>query len=162
MDSIVIYGSRTGNTRKIAETIAGVLGRYGSVRLLPAEDAVAAVPRPGDVLVVGGPTEGRTMTPVVRSYLDAIGAGGLRGVTAAAFDTRVHWPRWLSGSAAVAIARRRRRLGATVVGPEGSFIVAMRGPALEPGEVERAAAWASGLALAASREVAAAAGWTAR
>ncbi|TMC06202.1 MAG: flavodoxin family protein [Chloroflexi bacterium] len=164
MNSIVVYGSRTGNTQKVAAAIAGVLRQRGGVRLLPAEDAAAAVPHPGDLLVVGGPTEGHTMTPAVREYLDAAGANGLRGVAAAAFDTRVDWPRWLSGSAAAAIATRLRRLGASVIVPEGSFIVTMKGPALEPGELERAAAWAAALADAATAALAprATAGGTAR
>jgi len=110
------------------------------------------VPQPGDLLVVGCPTEGHTMTPVVRQYLDAMSASGLRGVAAATFDTRVGWPRWLSGSAAAAIARRLRRLGAHVVDPEGSFLVTRQSPVLLPGELERARAWAGALADAATPE----------
>jgi flavodoxin len=64
MNSIVICGSRFGNTRKVAEAIAGVLRERGDVRVLAAEEASAVVPHPGDLLVVGGPTEGHTMTPV--------------------------------------------------------------------------------------------------
>jgi flavodoxin len=150
MNSIVIYGSRTGNTRRIAETIAGVLRQRGEVQLLLAEDAPPTVSRDADLLVVGGPTEGHTMTPAVLRCLDGMGSAGLRGVMAAAFDTRVRWPRWLSGSAAAAIARTLRRHGARVIGPEGSFIVTMRGPALEPGELERATSWAAALAEATS------------
>jgi Flavodoxin len=106
MSSYVIYGSRFGNTQKIAEAMADVLRQRGDVRLVPAEEAGAVVPHPGDLLIVGCPTEGHTMTPVVRRWLDAMGANGLWGVTAAAFDTRVDWPRWLS---AVAVRLRRRR-----------------------------------------------------
>ena len=156
MSSYVIYGSRFGNTQKIAEAMADVLRQQGDVLLLPAEEAGAIVPRPGDLLVVGCPTEGHTMTPVVRQYLDAMGAIGLRGVTAAAFDTRVGWPRWLSGSAAVAIARRLRRLGAHVIHREGSFLVSRPSPALLPGELDRAGAWAAALAQAAATDLAAA------
>lgn len=156
MSSFVIYGSRFGNTQKVAEAIADVLRRRGDVQLLPAEEASGVSPRPGDLLVVGGPTEGHTMTPVVRQCLDGMSAKGLQGVTAAAFDTRVGWPRWLSGSAAAAIARRLRRLGARVVHPEGSFLVTRNNPALEPGELERASAWAATLAEVAAPERAAA------
>ena len=154
MSSYVIYGSRFGNTQRIAEAIADVLRQRGDVLLLPAEEAGAIVPHPGDLLVVGCPTEGHTMTPVVRRYLDAMGAKGLRGVTGAAFDTRVDWPRWLSGSAAVAIARRLLRLGAHLVHPEGSFLVTRQNPALLPGELERARAWAAALAEAATPDLA--------
>lgn len=149
MNSIVVYGSRFGNTQRVAEAIAGVLRERGDVRLLPAEEASTVVPRHGDLLVVGGPTEGHTLTPAVRQYLEALRAHGLWGVKAAAFDTRVGWPLWLSGSAAHPIARMLCRLGASMVGPEGSFIVTRQSPALLPGELERARAWAAALAEAA-------------
>jgi menaquinone-dependent protoporphyrinogen IX oxidase len=42
MNRIVVYGSRFGNTRKVAESIAGVLRERGDVRLLPAEERVRA------------------------------------------------------------------------------------------------------------------------
>jgi flavodoxin len=149
MNSIVIYGSRFGNTQRVAEAIAGVLCERGDVRLLPAEEASAVVPHAGDLLVVGGPTEGHTLTPAVRQYLEALRPYGLWGVKAAAFDTRVDWPRWLSGSAAHPIARMLCRLSADMVGPEGSFLVTRQNPALLPGELERARAWAVALAEAA-------------
>jgi flavodoxin len=53
VNSIVIYGSRLGNTRKVAEAIAGVLRERGDVRLLPAEEASTVAPRSGDLLLVG-------------------------------------------------------------------------------------------------------------
>ena len=107
------------------------------------------VPEPGDLLVVGGPTEGHTMTPAVRRYLEALRPHGLRGVKAAGFDTRVDWPRWLSGSAAHPIARTLCRLGASMVGPEGSFLVTRQSPALLPGVLARAQTWAAAVAEAA-------------
>jgi flavodoxin len=149
MNSIVVYGSRFGNTQRVAEAIAAVLRERGDVRLLPAEEATTVVPQRGDLLVVGGPTEGHTMTAPVREYLEALRPHGLRGVGAAAFDTRVGWPRWLSGSAAHPIARVLCRLGASMVGPEGSFLVTRQNPALLSGELERARAWAAALAEAA-------------
>jgi flavorubredoxin len=149
MNSIVIYGSRFGNTQRVAEAIAGVLRERGDVRLLPAEEASAVVPHAGDLLVVGGPTEGHTWTPAVREYLEALRPHGLRGVKAAAFDTRVGWPQWLSGSASYPIARKLTRLGARIITPEGSFLVSRQNPALLPGELERARAWAVALAEAA-------------
>ena len=145
MNSTVVYASRYGNTRRIAEAVADVLRTRGDVRLLQVE-GLAALPGGTDLLVVGGPTEGHGMTPEVGRCLDRLGAAGLLGTTAAAFDTRLHWPRWLSGSAAADIARRLRRAGASVLEPEGSFLVTMREPALEPGELERAMEWAQALA----------------
>lgn len=148
MDSIVIYGSRTGNDRRVAEAIADVLARLGDVRLLAAECATAIEPHAGELLVIGSPTEGHTMTPAVRECLDRLALKGLWGVRAAAFDTRQGMPRWPSGTAAPAIAARMRRLGAHLIEPEGRFIVAGRPPALVPGETERAREWAASLGVA--------------
>jgi uncharacterized protein (DUF2384 family) len=67
---------------------------------------------------------------------------------------------WLSGSAAKRIARHLRKLGAELIVPAESFFMQRDLPPkgqkrrhelerLEPGEVERAARWAVGLANAA-------------
>jgi hypothetical protein len=63
----------------------------------------------------------------------------------AAFDTRLGWPRILSGSAADSIASKLARLGARVIGPAGSFIVTTA-PELASGEIERARQWAESIA----------------
>jgi hypothetical protein len=84
------------------------------------------------------------MTAPMAEYLHGLVAGSVSGVTAAAFDTRLRWPRWLSGSAAGDIAERLVALGAHVLEPAASFIVTMK-PELAPGELERAAAWAKAL-----------------
>jgi hypothetical protein len=58
----------------------------------------------------------------------------------------LRWPEWLSGSAAAGIAQRLHQARANVIGPGVSFFVSGKLPVLEPGEVERAAAWAASLA----------------
>lgn len=151
MNSTVLYGSRHGNTQRVAEAIAGVPRARGEVGLLAVEEAAEHLSSGMDLLVVGGPTEGHGMTPAVAECLDRLALAGLHGVTAAAFDTRLRWPRWLSGSAASDIATRLRQAGANVLEPEGSFLVTMRGPALRPGELERAEAWAACITTAAMR-----------
>ena len=85
------------------------------------------------------------MTPDMRSYLDRLDAASVRARPVAAFDTRVNWPRLLSGSAASGIAKRLEAAGARLVAPEGSFIVDTQ-PDLLPGELDRARAWAESLA----------------
>jgi flavodoxin len=155
MKSVVVYGSRTGNTREVAHAIADVLGRRGTVRLVAAEDATAIEPHVDELLVIGGPTESHTMSPAVRECLESMGLKGLSGVTATAFDTRLGMPRWPSGTAATAIKRRLAQLGASVIEPEGRFIVAGRPATLVPGELERASEWAAELAEAAEPAIAA-------
>ena len=147
MKSVVVYGSRSGNTRKVAEAIAGALEPYGPVGVVAAEDASATVWDHCDLLMVGGPTEGRHASPPVRAFFDRLPAHALRGVDAAAFDTRLDWPRLLSGSAASQIRRRLIDAGANVVVSPESFKVCSR-PELRHGELERAPIWAREVAEA--------------
>jgi flavodoxin len=148
LKSVVVYGSRSGNTRTVAQAIAGALEEYGPVRLVAAEDASATVWDHCDLLIVGGPTEGRHATPPVRAFFDRLPSHALRGLGAAAFDTRLDWPRLLSGSAASDIRRRLLDAGANIVTTSESFKVSSR-PELRRGELERAPIWARQVAEAA-------------
>jgi flavodoxin len=144
MHSLVIYASRSGNTRRVAETIANRLGERGSVDLRAVEEAPITIEADVDLLVIGGPTEARGMTPPVKEYFDRLAPRALAGRRAVGFDTRLRWPEWLSGSASAGITDRLRGLGAKVVAPEESFFVT-RKPELEAGELERASNWAAAL-----------------
>lgn len=155
MKSFVVYISHKGNTRQVAEAIGAALRARGSVEILPADEAPSAMTPDVDLLVIGGPTEGHGMTPDMRAYLDRLDTASVSGRAVAAFDTRVNWPRLLSGSAADGIAKNLRARGARIIEPAGSFIVSTE-PSLLPGELERAEAWASAMAESAFGEVAAA------
>ena len=159
MNSLVVYGSRSGNTQKVAEAIADELRSRGTVTLVAVDEAPSTIGPEVDLVIVGGPTEGHKMTDAVVAFFDRLAPEALRGRAAAAFDTRLWWPQWMSGSAADGIADRLREAGARLVVPEESFIVSMK-PLLQPGELERAAPWAAAVAAAAeaSKTVGAAAG----
>lgn len=143
MDSLVIYASTSGNTQAVAEAIAAALGTRGTARILAVSEAT---PIPdADLTVIGAPTEGHTVSKPMAAWFDRLYAGTLAGRRFAAFDTRLRWPRFLSGSAAEEIARRIEQLGGRMVATPQSFMVSMK-PELEPGELERAGAWAADLA----------------
>jgi flavodoxin len=139
MKSLVLYATRHGNTQLVANTIGIALERYGSVEVTPLAEARERLDC--DLLVVGGPTEGHGPTPEVEHYLKALDPHALRGLMAAAFDTRLKWPRFISGSAAGTIAQRLDAAGAEVLWPPGSFLVTME-PRLRLGELARASDWA--------------------
>lgn len=150
MNSMVVYGSRSGNTQKVAEAIAHALEVQGRVQVVAVDEAEPLLRLGTELVVVGGPTEGHRMTPVVESFLKRMEPGSLTGISVAAFDTRVRWPRWLSGSAAVGILEQLRGAGGSpVTGPE-SFFVHGRQPRLESGELQRAATWGASLIAAAA------------
>ncbi|HEX9037305.1 MAG TPA: flavodoxin domain-containing protein [Ktedonobacterales bacterium] len=152
MKSIVIYASRYGNTHRLAEAIAETLHKRGDVQLLPADEVSRLPVERVDLVVIGGPTEGHTMTPPIAHMFEGLRRGALYGTATAAFDTRLHGARWLTGSAASSIIRRLRKVGARIIVPAESFLVskvkdAPNGQyALDPDELDRARAWAATLA----------------
>ena len=148
MNSVVVYASRHGNTRRVAEAIAEGLRAHGSVALYEADDAPTRMPPDTDLLIVGGPTEARTATEPIAHFFGQLKPASLDGVAAAAFDTRVTWPRVLSGSAGDSIKERLEKAGARIVVPVESFMVSTK-PGLMDGELERAPKWAETVAQAA-------------
>jgi len=152
MKSLVVFATRTGNTRRIAAAIADVLRGIGPCDLVAAEAAPYRIPAGTDLLVVGGPTEGHGMTQPIARFLEDLEITALDGIAVAAFDTRLRWPKVLSGSAADAIAKRLTGDGADLIAPAESFMVT-RKPVLEPGEERRASAWATSLATTVSERL---------
>jgi flavodoxin len=152
MNSVVIYGSRHGNTRKVAEVIAGELEHHGRVQLMSVDEALDFLPVPTDLVVIGGPTEAHRMTEPMAAFFERVPKGAMAGIAAAAFDTRIRWPRLLSGSAGAGIVEKLASRGARVIAKEESFFVTgvspkhLEAPVLERGELERAAEWALSLA----------------
>ena len=168
MRARVVYESMYGNTRAVAEAVAAALSDRYDVEVLPVHEAPPSL-LGIELLVVGGPTHvhgmasGRSRTAAAtageqhHTPMDpsATAATGLRdwlrrlevepGVRAAAFDTRIDKPAWLTGSAARGIARRLRARRLDVVAVESFLVDDSEGP-LADGEVERAHAWAAGLA----------------
>jgi flavodoxin len=145
MKTVIYCATRSGNTRAVADAIADGLRPLGSVDVHALDGGRPDVPSDADLVLVGGPTEGHRATPAVLDFLEALPADALVGRAAAAFDTRVDWPRWLSGSAASDIAKKLNAHGARVVAEPESFIVSMK-PELLPGELDRALAWGAALA----------------
>ena len=145
MNSVVVYTSRSGNTEKIAYAIGAGLGTKGLVQVFAVDEAPTAFAEDVSLVVVGGPTEAHGGTRSITDYVDRV-AKGFNGKAAAAFDTRLRWPRWLSGSAASDIAHRLEACGGELVATPASFYVEGKQPALEAGELERAEAWAASVA----------------
>jgi flavodoxin I len=145
MKTLVVYDSVYGNTQAIAEAIASALP--GDVRLQAASAANASDLQPGDLLIVGAPTQGGRPTEAAQRFLERLAAGSLAGVRAAGFDTRLtaRWVR-IFGYAAPKIADAlKQKGGMPAASPGGFFVKGKEGPLVE-GEVERAAAWARELA----------------
>lgn len=145
MNALVIYDSQYSNTEKIAQAIATGIG--GGARAVHVKQATAADVQGVDLLVLGSPTVGFNALPAVLAWLDGLPPRALAKARAAAFDTRMHLPRWLffARFAAPLLDKRLRKLAAQVAAaPEGFFVVDREGPLAE-GELARAQAWGAQL-----------------
>jgi len=142
MKALVIYDSTFGHTEQIARAIADTLAERGSARALRVAKAGTIDLEGIDLLVLGCPTQRHKPTPAVQAFLGSIPRGALHGLPAAAFDTRYRKARWLTGSAARAVAKRLRKAGASLLLPGESFFVATREGPLQEGELQRATDWA--------------------
>jgi len=92
----------------------------------------------------------------MQAFLDQLHPGSLRGIQAAAFDTRVHSP--LHGDAAGRVARRLRAAGAHILARPTGFLVDGKTGPLAPGELDRAREWADQIVTALASSVSLAAG----
>jgi flavorubredoxin len=135
MKALVVYDTRFGNTRQIAQIVGDALEERFDVQIVPAAEA-APLPTDIDLLVIGGPTHAHGASADMKALLNRVRRR-------AAFDTRFRMPRWLSGSAAGVIAKRLKQAGcAMTLPPESFFVARTQGGRLLPGEDERARAWA--------------------
>lgn len=153
MKSLVVYDSQYGNTKLIAEAIGSALESSGRVLVMHASDVQAGDLSGINLLVVGSPTQQLTATPAVLNWIKTIPRDGLKGVKAAAFDTRFSEEKInqikvlpfivrIFGYGAKPISDRMEKKGAQIVlPPEGFFVAETEGPLLEK-ELERAADWA--------------------
>ena len=144
MLTVVIYDTKFGNTEKIARAIASGAATFGSVRVMDTTEAAQPFAERPDLLIVGGPTQSRGLSPAMRGFVNAL-PESLQGIPATSFDTRYRLATWLAGSAASEAAKRLRKAGGRLVAPPESFFIARGGrielQGLEPGELERAEAW---------------------
>jgi hypothetical protein len=163
MKAVVLYESLFGNTEAVARAIADGLAPVGEVALARFGEVPQGAVEEADLVVLGGPTHGWGMTkPASRQRPGGEGyAFGARewleesrqagGKLVAAFDTRFARPRWLTGSAALRIARRLRRNGYRLLAsPQSFFVLHTEGP-LRDGEEDRARVWGTEVARRASK-----------
>jgi len=142
MDSLLVYLSVFGNTKKVAEAIAEVLESEGPVRVIGA-DQLTASHFPVDLVVMGSPTHRMSLPKEIRPVFDTLSKRILRGTPTAAFDTCYKMSAFLARfTAAKRLDRKLRKLGGKRVLPPESFYVLEREGPLYEGEIERARQWA--------------------
>ncbi len=144
----VVYDSAFGNTGLVARRIGKVLARAHDVSVKAVAEADVAEIATGDILVVGSPTQGGRATPAIERYLAHLPDAVLEGLEFAVFDTRLT-ARWVRMFGFAADRMQRSLLDRDAVAldvPQGFAVEEKEGP-LKPGELERAAFWASELQI---------------
>jgi flavodoxin len=156
MKHLVVYDSQYGNTKKIAEAIAGKLAETSSGYAVSVQDVQAGDLAGLSLLVVGSPTQQLSATSAIKGWLDILPPDVLHGVRAAAFDTRFTQEKIdeikvlsffvsIFGYGAKPIAKRLVKKGAEMIAePIGFYVADTEGPLLDQ-ELERAAIWAGQL-----------------
>jgi len=147
-EKLVVYDSYFGNTEKVARGIAEAIDAQAK-----KVDAVTEEDLEGlKVLFVGSPTRAFRPTPAILTFIKDLDPASMRGVKAAAFDTRIPKDKTdsgflrlmisLFGYADKKIAKRLKSQGATLALESDGFGVSdTEGPLIE-GELDRAREWA--------------------
>jgi len=145
MRALIVVESVFGNTRAVADAIAGGLAPSLQVEVVDVEQSPKVTET--DLLIVGGPTHAHGMSRPstrkghvgIREWIESLEP--VHGAWAATFDTRFGRPEWLVGSAARGASRHIRRKGFRLaVAPESFYVADTKGP-LVVGELARAQAW---------------------
>ncbi len=155
MKILIVYDSYFGNTEKIARVVANTLSASADVETVKITGFTFDKISGHDLFILGSPTRGFNASEPVQACLKAIPAGGLQGIKAAVFDTRINadtikffLSRFIvkrGGYAAEKMAAALAQKGAVLsAGPAWFIVKESEGPLLE-GELEHAAQWAASL-----------------
>lgn len=142
MNVLVVYFSKFGHTRMIAEEIAQALQAYGPVSAIAADQLQPVQLNGLDLLIFGTPTHRMNLPEALRPILEALPRRCLRGVNFAAFDTSYKMSPWLEPfTASKRLSSKLRKLGGKRLVPPQTFHVVEREGPLYDGELERAREW---------------------
>ncbi len=153
MKGVVIYDTSYGNTKKIAETIAGTLAESGlEANLYYVKDVKKLSGKDYDFFVLGSPTKFGTMSFTVKSFLGKVKSEEWVNKPFATFDTenpenieqsKIQNKEW---SAAEKIAEKLREKQMVQLLPVlKAQVIGQKGPLVE-GEVERTRDYAKQMA----------------
>jgi flavodoxin len=145
MKAYVVYDSAYGNTKAVADAVMQQLKPLHAAAVAVADFDPATLSA-GDLLVLGSPINGWRPTPKITELLSQLGNAQLRGIHAAAFDTRVRF--FIHGDAAGKMTKLLKEAGASIISDPAPFYVRGTEGPLRSGELEKAASWAKTLAAA--------------
>jgi flavodoxin len=151
MKGLIVYDSYFGNTEIIANNIMLSLEEKHEVRILKADEFRIKDLDGVDFIVVGSPTRAFNTTKPITDIFKSMSKEALKGMKAAAFDTRIDPleknSKFLKllmktfGYAAIPISKLLSKKGADIiVEPLGFYVNDSEGP-IRDGEIKRAQSW---------------------
>jgi flavodoxin len=146
MNALVVYFSKYGNTRMVAEAIGETLQLEGAAQIISSGELAAADFESKDLVIMGSPTHKMNLPTEVRPLFERLPKKVLKGRLVAAFDTSYRMSEWLYRfTAGKKLGRKLRKLGGKrIVPPEVFHVMEREGPLYE-GEIRRAKAWAESI-----------------
>ncbi len=143
MKALVVYFSKFGNTKMVAEAICEALRQREDVRLINSGQLTKRDFEGVNLVVMGSPTHKMNLPMDVRPVFEILPKKILKGKFFAAFDTSYEMSEWLKPfTAGKKLTQKLRKLGGKrVVPPEIFYVKEREGPLFE-GEIERAREWA--------------------
>ena len=150
MKVVVVYFSKYGNTKKIAEAITAELSQKTEVLALSMDTCSQNDLKAADLVIFGSPTHYQAAPKAVRNYLKMLPRSTLKGKSVASFDTSLRmWKPIMLLTAAHGIMSRLRKLGGKkLVKPETYIVRNTETPSegemdlLEEGEIAYSQSWA--------------------
>ena len=123
MKTLIVYFSKFGNTRRVAQAIAETMKQAREVRVVSIEQLAAADFEGVDLVVMGSPTHAFSVPQEMRSALATLPAGILAGKSVAAFDTTVRpWPLRLFRASSKLLRQLSQLGGKPVARPQTFFV----------------------------------------
>jgi flavorubredoxin len=137
----IIFDTRYGSTEQIAKAFESGLRQAGLETVcINAKQALVDSLKDFDLISIGGPTEWRSASKRMKTFLHDLRKADLSGKYGFAFDTKLG--RRFSGSAAEVIEKELKSAGAKVISRRRSATVLLRnanagGSSLKEGELQR-------------------------
>jgi flavodoxin len=143
MNTLIVYFSKFGNTKMVAQAVGKTLEKGGDVQIVGSEELAVADFDGVDLVVMGSPTHKMNLPKAVRPVFERLPIGILKGKLVATFDTSYKMSWWLNHfTAGKRLAQKLRKLGGKAIVPPEIFHVIEREGPLYDGEIERAIGWA--------------------
>jgi flavodoxin len=122
MNALVVYFSKFGNTKKVAEAIAETLRSAASVRVMNIDRLTASDLEEVHLVVMGTPTHRMNLPKEIVPVFEKLPKRILKGKPVAVFDTSYKMSWWLNHfTAAKRLSGKLRKLGGKRIVPPETF-----------------------------------------